>query len=108
MDPVSELFQGDGFKRDFWHNHFSRLSSKWRIVRWNVEESLHQKFSKTYQSDSQWVWRWIVAIVAVEGKVGSIEEYNVQNDTWTVKEETLDEISEEEGFIMMKFYFDSE
>ena len=47
------------------------------------------------------------SIVAVGGNVGSIEEYNVVDDTWTVKEETLDEISEG-GFIMMKFYFDSE
>ena len=47
------------------------------------------------------------SIVAVGGNVRSIEEYNVVDDTWTVKEETLDEISEG-GFIMMKFYFDSE
>ena len=47
------------------------------------------------------------SIVVVGGEHSSIEEYDVANDTWTVKVENLDEIPEG-GFIMMKYYLEQE
>ena len=42
-------------------------------------------------------------LLAVGGDDGSIEEYDVANDKWSIKEENLDD-KPCGGFIVMKYY----
>ena len=42
------------------------------------------------------------SLIAVGGDVGTIEEYNIANDTWSVKHNNFHDIQKAEGgFIMM-------
>ena len=47
------------------------------------------------------------SLVAVGGKEGCVEEYDVVNDIWSVKEEYKDE-KPIGGFVMFKYYLGSE
>ena len=46
-------------------------------------------------------------LLAIGGSPGSIEEYDVANDKWTIKEENLDD-KPCGAFIMMKYYLEPE
>jgi len=47
------------------------------------------------------------SLIAVGGSLSSIEEYDVDNDTWTIKEENLDP-HPHGAFSMMKYHLKPE